>query len=186
MPSEFGKAVRLSDFNEQQATQETRQRQLVIQTKEMLRKFDLSAKEIADDLCVPYSKLLQYFKDDVGCSFSQYRADHKLSRIKRYLRRTNETVSDIRRNLGYTSSDSFSKFFAKHAGISIVQYRKKVRVERAKQLLSANFKISDIAKMVGLSSEALLQNFKRSTGMSPREWRTIHKSGGFKCESFDI
>ncbi|MFQ4138513.1 AraC family transcriptional regulator [Nodosilinea sp. PGN35] len=67
----------------------------------------------------------------------------------------------------------FAGLFKQKMGISPHQYVIKQRVERAKVMLKkTDYGISDIALQVGFSSHShLTQQFKRITGMTPKQIR---------------
>jgi AraC-like DNA-binding protein len=67
----------------------------------------------------------------------------------------------------------FASLFKQATGISPHQYVIQQRVERAKLMLSrTNLTIADIALKVGFSSQShLTQQFKRVTGLTPKQVR---------------
>ncbi len=67
----------------------------------------------------------------------------------------------------------FASLFKQATGISPHQYVIQQRVERAKlMLLKTDLAIADIALQVGFSSQShLTQQFKRLTGMTPKQVR---------------
>jgi AraC-like DNA-binding protein len=67
----------------------------------------------------------------------------------------------------------FASLFKQAAGVSPHQYVIQQRVERAKTMLAkTDLAIADIALQVGFSSQShLTQQFKRITGMTPKQIR---------------
>ena len=67
----------------------------------------------------------------------------------------------------------FASLFKQAMGVSPHQYVIQQRVERAKMMLSkTDLAIADIALQVGFSSQShLTQQFKRLTGMTPKQVR---------------
>src|SRR5690349_183469 len=62
--------------------------------------------------------------------------------------------------------------FKKQYSKTIYDFLTEVRVEKAKELLSATFKpVKTIAYLVGYHESNLERNFKRLTGLVPVEWR---------------
>jgi AraC family transcriptional regulator len=73
----------------------------------------------------------------------------------------------------HISPTYFASLFKQATGISPHQYVIQQRVEQAKlMLLKTDLAIADIALQVGFSSQShLTQQFKRLTGMTPRQVR---------------
>ena len=73
----------------------------------------------------------------------------------------------------HVSPTYFASLFKHATGISPHQYVIRQRVKRAKSLLlKTNLAIADIALQVGFSSQShLTQQFKRFTGMTPKQVR---------------
>lgn len=67
----------------------------------------------------------------------------------------------------------FSQVFKEHTGENFISYLKKVRIEKAKQLLSnKELKIYEVAKQVGIDdSRQFTKTFKCLTGITPLEYR---------------
>jgi AraC family transcriptional regulator len=66
----------------------------------------------------------------------------------------------------------FASLFKQATGISPHQYVIRQRVKRARSLLKTDLAIADIALQVGFSSQShLSQQFKRFTGMTPKQAR---------------
>ncbi|MGL4618170.1 helix-turn-helix domain-containing protein [Chroococcidiopsis sp.] len=76
------------------------------------------------------------------------------------------------------SSTYFASLFKRTTGISPHQYVIRQRVERAKLMLAkTDLASADIALQVGFSSQShLTQQFKRFTGMTPKQVRPFHKN----------
>lgn len=75
------------------------------------------------------------------------------------------------------SPDYVGKAFKKQMGVSIHDYVNKLRIEKAKtMMLSTNYKIIDIAMMVGFENMPYFSSvFKKYTGCSPAEYKRIHE-----------
>jgi two-component system response regulator YesN len=71
------------------------------------------------------------------------------------------------------SPNHLSTVFSQETGENFIEYLTRVRIERAKHLLSAtNMKSADIAYETGFSDPHYFSFiFKKHTGLSPREWR---------------
>lgn len=82
------------------------------------------------------------------------------------------TVSDLAEQ-NYMNSSNFSRLFKNSVGISIIDYLKKIRINKAKDLLDSSYKsISEIALEVGYKSENLFyKDFKRIENITPSKYR---------------
>lgn len=79
----------------------------------------------------------------------------------------------------------FSHQFSAAYGISPINYLLKQRVEHSRQLLeTTDYSITQIAEASGFSSQNYFsQTFKKSTGMSPREYRKTASDSAKKQET---
>lgn len=81
-------------------------------------------------------------------------------------------IEELSRNLGYHRAHLFNAFKAR-TGLSPKQYLTKVRIEKAKELLTGPLTIDQIASSVGFNDALYFSRlFKKSTGMSPSEYRS--------------
>lgn len=79
-----------------------------------------------------------------------------------------QLAKDLNISMGYASD-----CFKKHTGISVMMYAKKLKVERAKVLLSGTDKsILDISIVLGFYDQShFSRTFKSITGVSPTDYR---------------
>jgi len=78
----------------------------------------------------------------------------------------------LSRNLGYHRAHLFNAFKAR-TGLSPKQYLTKIRIDKAKELLAGPLTIDQIASSVGFNDALYFsRQFKKSTGMSPSEYRS--------------
>lgn len=84
-------------------------------------------------------------------------------------------LSDYISDITHRDYSSLSKLFSLVKGVTIEHYAIQHRIEYAKELLSYNQQsVSEIAYTLGYSSPAhLTSQFKRLTGMSPKEFRKL-------------
>lgn len=82
------------------------------------------------------------------------------------------TVSDLAEQ-NYMNSSNFSRLFKNCVGVSIIDYLRKIRINKAKDLLDSSYKsISEIALEVGYKSENLFyKDFKRIENITPSKYR---------------
>lgn len=90
-------------------------------------------------------------------------------------------ISELAELVG-VSERSFSKSFGEIYGCSPKRYLTKLRIKRAKELLSANssreYPISEVAKQVGIADLYHFSNFfRRECGMPPSEYRKKMRDG---------
>ena len=73
------------------------------------------------------------------------------------------------------SAKYFSEIFSKTAGMPFVDYVSRVRVEKARALLTdPSLRISEIAFAAGFGSLSQFnRSFKKFTGQSPRQFRSV-------------
>ncbi|MDO4765581.1 MAG: AraC family transcriptional regulator [Eubacteriales bacterium] len=106
-------------------------------------------------------------------------ADKDLAKVKRYIDshyQENITLESLA-NMIHLNKFYFSHSFSKFYGISPINYLNNRRIQVCKELLlSSDYKISEIAEIVGFSSESYFsQNFKKNCGLSAREYRKANK-----------
>lgn len=106
-------------------------------------------------------------------------ADKDLAKVKRYIDshyQENITLESLA-NMIHLNKFYFSHSFSKFYGISPINYLNNRRIQICKELLlSSDYKISEIAEIVGFSSESYFsQNFKKNCGLSAREYRKANK-----------
>lgn len=100
---------------------------LVRQAEEVLQAELDSEDDIAtlsDRLSCSRSQLYQMFKQEVGMAPNDYRQRLRIKRSCEQLARTDAHVTDIAMQMGYSSSQYFSRVFKKYIGITPNHYRK--------------------------------------------------------------
>ena len=87
------------------------------------------------------------------------------------------TLKDVADHVGLNEK-YFSGRFTKEAGETMSEYLTEVRIQKAKELLrTTNFKIYEIAEMVGYqSTEHFNRMFKKKMQMSPSAFRKENKN----------
>lgn len=105
---------------------------------------------------------------------------HDINNIKQYLDThfTEELYLDSLAELFDKSPNYLSKYIKKHLGVSYQNYISSLRIEKSKELLNTTSKsIVVIAKEVGFNSRhPFIRNFKILEGVTPSEYRKLHKS----------
>ena len=82
-------------------------------------------------------------------------------------------LTDVARNIAFTSAGNLSRLFRQHHGLSFQGYLQKLRLEKAAELLATTqMPIARIAKRVGYRDVSRFgQHFRRRFGMTPGAWR---------------
>ena len=75
------------------------------------------------------------------------------------------------------SSGCFRRLFKEYSGKSPVEYRNDLKIEMAKSLLeNSNATLEVMAESLGFESSAYFcRVFKKKTGMTPGDWRSVNK-----------
>ena len=117
------------------------------------------------------SKTFEYIKETreaetIVEKLKRYMADNYSKKLSR-----NDIASNV-----FLSPDYVSKIFYKETGVYIKDYLNELRLEKAKQLLhEGNMNISEIAVAVGFENFSYFSTlFKKSTGVSPSEYKKNH------------
>ena len=93
--------------------------------------------------------------------------------IKTNVADVNLTIDTLAARFGYTSN-YFARIFRDIKGVSINEYIRKTRIDRAKQLLSeTSLAVNDVAEMVGyMNKNYFFFSFKKETGLTPLSYRS--------------
>lgn len=88
---------------------------------------NISPERIASDLNIGYSWFRRFFKQYVGMSPTQYQQHLRYLRARDLLTGSDLTISEIAYDLGFSSVNHFSTFFAQQAGLSPRAFRNSYR-----------------------------------------------------------
>lgn len=103
------------------------------------RAIEFTAQNIAEPLTLAalaeiagysLSRFKTRFREETGQTPALYVAASKVERAKLELERTDQSVTDIAYNLGWSSGNYFCTVFKKLTGLSPLQYRKQSRAEK--------------------------------------------------------
>ena len=99
-----------------------------------------------------------------------------VERMKEYARRHyagDFTVKQLAEEVFFMNPAYLSHLFAEKTGESWSSYVKKIRMEKAAELMEEkDFSITEVASMTGYNDVSLfIRNFKQATGMTPKRYR---------------
>lgn len=86
---------------------------------------NLSLKAVAKGIYISSSYLSRQFKQEKGCSMTEYINRVRIERAKELLLETQKTNDDIANNVGYKDRSYFCKVFKQIVGVTPNEYRKK-------------------------------------------------------------
>lgn len=88
------------------------------------------------------------------------------------------TLQSISR-LVHLSKNYFANLFRKEVGESFLEYLTRIRIEKAKILLTGELKAGDVGTLVGIQDPKYFSKvFKKITGVSPSEYRVLVRKSG--------
>jgi len=85
---------------------------------------DFSICELAEKVGISRYYMAHIFKNHTGTTVSDYKNELRLSKAKKLLISSDEKISDIALDCGYSTSSYFSKKFTESEGISPADYRR--------------------------------------------------------------
>ena len=86
---------------------------------------ELSEKDIAEKYFISVTHFCRLFKERVGCTFSDYICTKRMEEACRQLK-TDKSVEEIARAVGYTDVSSLRKLFKRICGVTPTEYRKRI------------------------------------------------------------
>ncbi|PAF36827.1 hypothetical protein CHH58_08195 [Terribacillus saccharophilus] len=84
---------------------------------------DVSLERLSKLFFLSKEHISRKFKQETGLTLSQYVTDCRMKQAKQWLDKTNKTMYDIARLLGYQDEVYFSKLFKKEIGLTPTAYR---------------------------------------------------------------
>lgn len=88
------------------------------------------------------------------------------------------TLQSISR-LVHLSKNYFANLFRKEVGESFLEYLTRIRIEKAKTLLTGELKAGDVGTLVGIQDPKYFSKvFKKITGVTPSEYRGLVRKSG--------
>ncbi|WHY78348.1 AraC family transcriptional regulator [Neobacillus sp. WH10] len=90
----------------------------------------IKLNDIARIACLSPNHLLRTYSQIFGKTPHQHISEYRILKAKDLLRNLDFTITDITFELGFTNPVSFSKMFKQHVGVSPIQFRKKVILDK--------------------------------------------------------
>ncbi|MGN0970968.1 MAG: helix-turn-helix transcriptional regulator, partial [Aristaeellaceae bacterium] len=118
-----------TQYNEVRETRTSRMREELIGfVADHVFSYDLSLEQIANEFHLSLSNLSRFFKQETGCTFSQYVTLMRFDKAKRLLAETDIPIKDIVTQVGYIDTASFVRKFKAYEGLTPGQWRSAYRV----------------------------------------------------------
>jgi AraC-like DNA-binding protein len=140
-----------------------------------LEKSFLGTKELESAISDFYEQIIETTKAQRG-----QKTGNLVSLIEKYIREhyTQDLgLEQIADEIG-VSVKYVSRVFKDKTGENLTDYINEVRIEKAKEMLvQTDLRVNDIAEKIGIHSRTtFLRVFKKVEGISPNEYRTLHKN----------
>lgn len=90
--------------------------------------FQISLKNVAENLHINYSYLSELFKLKTGVNFSDYLVKIRISEAQKMLQDPGARIYEISDAVGYLNSTAFIRAFKKCTGLSPAEYRKRMNI----------------------------------------------------------
>lgn len=102
---------------------------------------------------------------------------NKIDHVKNFLERNcckKTSLEDVAMAVSL-SPKYLSRIFKERCGINFVEYRRRVKLKEAKEMLrSFDLNINQIADKLGyMNAESFIRMFKKTTGLSPSQYRKV-------------
>jgi two-component system response regulator YesN len=82
--------------------------------------------------------LSRLFKQETGCTITQYITVRRLEKAKQYLSYSHKTVTEISEKCGFSDPNYFARVFKKYEGTTPTQYQQQALMRRKKRINSFN------------------------------------------------
>jgi len=146
-----------------------------------LMDYDESYPLMLESICIQIVfQLLRDINSEPAANKSRLSKDNKyINKAIQYMQEyynSDISINDICK-LIYLSPCHFKRVFKDYTGQTPYQHLMKIRLEKAKEILSEKeYSMEEVAKLCGfVNSKHFSTVFKRNTGMSPSEYRKLHK-----------
>ena len=90
----------------------------------------ISRETITKELHISEGHISHLFKKETGVPLTEYITDMRIEKAKKLLTNSNDSIAEICEKIGYNYQAYFTKIFKEKTGMSPIQYRKTVRINR--------------------------------------------------------
>lgn len=137
-----------------------------------------------DDEVVIFARLcevISYINKSADESDSSYRNSNReiptiIHNVIRYVRENYQTITGIDEVAGkfYINRDYLTRVFSKYTGMTVHDYIRIIRINRARAMLADKKGVTETAYACGFNSTSyFIRVFSKSVGMTPAKFRTI-------------
>lgn len=134
-------------------------------------------QEMAAEL---YTRLIR------GIRRNKFSQNAPISKVMEYMDEHMDEALTLEEVAGtiHISATYLSKLFKKEAGTTFIKALTEMRIEKAKLLLQAQWKVTEVSPAVGFpNTKYFSQVFKKSTGLSPQQYKGAFREGRVSSES---
>lgn len=141
----------------------------------------LSLTEMADRLYVSVSTLSRLFTRETGVSFVRYVRSYRLDQVRRALVESDDSITMIAINAGFSSSSAMNRDFREQYRMSPREYREKYRIEelnkaealriQSRNILAAVDMLEDLTAPANTSAGKLFVRADVRKEVPYRQWR---------------
>lgn len=119
---------------------------------------DIRLANIASDFFVSEQYLSKIFYEEVGQTFTEYIIERRLEQVKKLLRNTDISITDVAFSCGFNNINSFNKIFKKYNSITPRDFRNKYKVN-IKTSNDDEENIDELKRMLENSNQINQKNF---------------------------
>jgi YesN/AraC family two-component response regulator len=87
---------------------------------------NISLESLSGNVHLHPQYLCRLFKQQTGCTITQYMTDQRLKKAKSMLEHAQESIAEISNQCGFSDANYFARVFKKREGISPTQYQQQV------------------------------------------------------------
>ncbi|WP_082235338.1 response regulator transcription factor [Halobacillus massiliensis] len=112
--------------------------QILISHIEKNLQLDLTLESLSELVHLSDQYLSRLFKQEIGCTITQYITARRLDKAKEYLRNQQDNITEISEKCGFTDSNYFARVFKRYEGITPTHYQQQSFVAKKKRMNSFN------------------------------------------------